>query len=237
MRVAICDDQKECNTKLKGMLKSYFRRMNISNCVIDEYLSGEGLIESFSTGMYDIIFLDIHMPGVTGEKAAEFIRNVDMDVDLVFVTNMSDKSLMGYNYQAKGFLIKQVKQEHVDLLMDRLIHVMSQKAHMGAYPIKLVGDKGMVYLRLSKVLYFSSRDKTVSAICDGQNETYEFRSQLDKVEEDLKKKGFIRINRSLLVNSYHVFKDFGDSIALSTGERLEMSRVYRDSVREALRME
>ena len=235
MRVAICDDQKECNIKLKNMLRCYFKRMNISDCKIDEYLSGEKLVESFKPGMFEMIFLDIHMPGVTGEKAAKLIRSIDMDVILVFITNMSDQSLMGYNYHAKGFLIKEVKQVQMDILMDRLLHEMTHKTKLGAYTIKQVGDKGIVYLQLSKVLYFESCDKTVSVVYENKNERYEFRSKLDKVEADLKNKGFIRINRSLLVNTYHIFKDFGDSVTLSNGERLEMSRVYKDSVREALR--
>lgn len=237
MRVAICDDHKECNAKLKSMIKNYFRRKNIGSYTIEEFLFGAKLVDSFTLGKYDIIFLDIQMPDVTGEKAAELIRNIDIDVDLVFVTNMSDQSLMGYNYHAKGFLIKEVKQDEIDSLMDRLLNEMNRKTHMGTYPIKQTGEGGVVYLRLSRVLYFESHDKKISVVCDSKNETYEFRSKLEKVEEDLKNKGFIRINRSLLVNVSHIFKDFGDSIALSTGERLEMSRVYKDSVREALRME
>ena len=127
MKIAICDDQTECNAKLKDMLMDYFHRMKIGNCIINEYISGNRLLESYAPGMYDLIFLDIVMPEVTGDKTAEQIRKVDLDVDLVFVTNMSDQSLMGYNYHAKGFLIKEVEQRQVDLLMGRLIHDMKHK--------------------------------------------------------------------------------------------------------------
>ena len=51
-------------------------------------------------------------------------------------------------------MIKEVKQEQIGLLMDRLLHEMSCKANMGAYPIKQTGDKGVMYLALSEGLAF-----------------------------------------------------------------------------------
>lgn len=231
MNIAVCDDQKECNEKLKYMLKSYFRRKHIDICKITEYTSGIDLSKTYTSGMFDFIFLDVQMPGLNGDKTAEQIRHHDLGVDIVFVTNMRDQSLMGYNYNAKGFLFKEVTQEQIDLLMDRLLNEMNRREYLGVYPIKQKFDKGIVYLRLSNTFYFESRDKDIVAVTE--KERFEFRGQLALVEANLSGKGFLRINRSLLVNTSHVFKNFGDNLLLNTGESLPIGKKYRASVRNA----
>jgi len=232
VNIAICDDQKECNDILRGMLKSFFKRKQINNCNIKEYICGKDLLKTYSPGMFDFIFLDVYMPGLSGDKTAELIRMQDLSVDIVFITNMKDQPLMGYNYNAKGFLFKEVSQEQIDQLMNRLLEEMARRKDIGIYPVRQKYVKGIVHLRLSNVLYFESRDKDILATTKA--ETFEFRGQLASIEKDLSKKGFIRIHRSLLVNTFHVFKDFGDFLVISTGEKLSISKNYRDSVRKSL---
>jgi len=214
------------------MLKNYFRQRNI-NFKITEFLSGTELSKTYTSGMFDFIFLDVQMPGLGGDETAEQIRNKDLSVDIVFITNMKDQPLMGYNYNAKGFLFKEVSQEQIDNLMNRLIGEMSRREDIGVYPVKLKFDKGTVHLQLSSVKYFESRDKDIYAVTE--TETFEFREKLSNLEKDLSGKGFIRINRSFLMNISYVFKDFGDCIVLKTGENFSISRGCKNFVRNALR--
>ena len=231
MKIAICDDQKECNDKLKSMLKSYFKRKHIDNYQIVEYTSGADLSETYFPSKYDLIFLDVQMPVLSGDKTAEQIRNQDLSVDIIFVTNMKDQPLIGYNYNAKGFLFKEVSQEQIDQLMDRLLGEMRRSDDIGVYPVKQKFDKGTVHLRLSDVLYFESHDKDIFALTN--DDKFEFHGQLSNIEKDLTGKGFLRINRSLLVNVSYVFKDFKDYLVLTTGESLPISKGYKDSVQKA----
>lgn|GEM_PF-70007 len=235
MNIAICDDQKECNDNLRQMLKSYFRANQINNCEIKEYTSGDKLSKEYAPGMFDFIFLDVQMPGMSGLETAERIRSQDLSVDIIFVTNMRDQMRMGFNYNAKGFLIKEVSQDELDALMDRLVAEMRRREGIGVYPIKLKFDNGIVFLRLSDVLYFESHDKDVTAkTIDGD---FEFRKQLSVVEQDLIGKGFLRINRSLLVNTSCIFKDFGDCLVLrGLTEELPIGNNYKAFVRKALSM-
>lgn len=235
MKIAICDDQTDCNVKLRQMLKSYFEQKKIDDFDITEYTSGKDLADAYSGGMFDFIFLDVQMPGLNGDKTAEKIRSCDLSVDIVFVTNMRNQPLMGYNYNAKGFLFKEVTQEQIDQLMDRLLGEMRRREDMGTYPIKLRNEKSIMCLRLSDVLYFESRDKDI--IAKTASEEFEFRGKLANVERELTEKGFLRINRSLLVNTSHVFKNFGDYVIIkNTGEKLFVGRNYKESVDRIFRL-
>ena len=230
MNIAICDDQQECNDRLRQMLNHCFRQMNAGQCRITEYASGTTLSEAYRPGIFDIIFLDVQMPGLDGYQTAERIRNQDLSVDIVFVTNMKDQSLMGYNYNAKGFLIKEVSQAQLDSLMHRLLDEMRRRTDIGVYSVRQKFDKGTVHLKLSDVIYFESRDKDIIAVT--KNESFVFREKLNAVEKNLDGKGFLRINRSLLVNTAYVFKDFGGLLVLRTGESLPIGKNYKKSVRK-----
>ena len=232
MNIAICDDQKECNAKLKKLLQDYFKDRKIDNYKIREYTTGDKLTSEYTLGMFDFIFLDIQMPDLNGLETAERIRKHDLKVDIIFVTNMRDQMHMGFNYNAKGFLIKEVSQEQINIIMDRLIAEMQRREDIGTYTIKQKFDKGNVILRLSDVLYFESHDKDITAKTTDGN--FEFRKKLSVLEEELDGKGFIRINRSLLVNTLHVFKDFGDCIVLrKSNEKLPIGINYKVAVRKA----
>lgn len=228
--VAICDDQNDYNEKLKCLLEIYFTNRRIDYKIIS-YTSGEELSGAYTRGKFDIVFLDVQMPKLNGLETAEQIRKKDLEVDLVFVTNMTDQMNMGFSFNAKGFLIKDVNQDQINELMDRLIIELHRRDENGIYRIKLKTNAN-VNLRLSQVLYFESHDKFIKAVTE--SDTYEFRGTLDNVEKDLAEKRFVRINRSLLVNVYHIFKDNNDCIVMKTSEKLYISRGYRKSVKKAL---
>jgi CheY-like chemotaxis protein len=90
MKIAICDNDKNCNKKLHAMLTDYTKRNNIDNCEICEYTSGEKLLIEYAPGIFDVIFLDVEMPCLDGFETARKIREVDLGTDIVFVTYMKD---------------------------------------------------------------------------------------------------------------------------------------------------
>jgi len=235
MNIAICDDQRECNEYLSSMLKVYFENKLISGYTIMEYTCGSKLINEYTIGMFDVIFLDVNMPGLSGNKTAERIRNLDLGVDIIFVTYMKDQPLIGYNYNAKGFLIKEVSQNQINQLLDRLICEMKRRNDLGVYSAKLKFGEGIVHLKLVDVFYFESHNKDIVAVTD--KESFLFREQLANVERDLQNKGFVRINRSRLVNKSHIFKDFGNYLVMSNGQEFSISKSYKDNVRKIFRID
>ena len=68
---------------------------------------GAVIAEHYEPG-YDIIFMDVEMPGLDGFGAAEKIRAVDADAVLVFVTNMAQYAIKGYEVDALDYVLKPV---------------------------------------------------------------------------------------------------------------------------------
>ena len=74
------------------------------DCLIAD---GAEIAEHYTPG-FDIIFMDVEMPRLDGFGAAEAIRAVDADVVLVFVTNMAQYAIRGYEVDALDYVLKPV---------------------------------------------------------------------------------------------------------------------------------
>jgi len=105
MIIAICDDIKRYNTQLRELLINYAKRNQITDHTVTEYTCSQSLLSGYHHGRFDCIFLDADMPILDGFKTAKKIREADMDVSIVFVTNMESQMRMGYKYGAKGMLL------------------------------------------------------------------------------------------------------------------------------------
>ena len=55
---------------------------------------------------YDLIFMDIEMPHMSGMEAAKAIRRIDHGVTLVFVSNMAQYAVEGYAVEAFDYILK-----------------------------------------------------------------------------------------------------------------------------------
>lgn len=84
MKLAICDDMEMYLKMIKE---------KIDSCLpdgpheIDEFSSGEELLENFEKGKYDIAILDMYMKELNGLQTAEKICSIDNDIIIAFHTN------------------------------------------------------------------------------------------------------------------------------------------------------
>ncbi|MCL1883956.1 MAG: LytTR family DNA-binding domain-containing protein [Defluviitaleaceae bacterium] len=231
MRIAICDDDRKYNENLHGMLKDYLHRNKIDKCKIDKYNSGVDLLKEYRNGIFEIIFLDVEMPLFDGFETAKKIREMDLDIDIIFVTYLSDHVQRGYDYNAKGYLSKGVTQQQIDEIMDKLISERLRNKNNAYYRVKLKNG-GSVMLSLQRVLYFESNSHTISAVFE--NETNVFIGSLINLEQALRDKGFIRVNQSYLVNIKHVFIVSGNKVTIKKGKDIKVGRKYKKSLIDEL---
>jgi len=231
MKIAICDDDKKCTDKLEVMIKSYTNRNEIEKYDIIKFSSGTALVDKYVVGNFDIIFLDVQMPGIDGFETAKKIREVDLDADIVFVTYLKDDVQKGFDYNAKGYLYKDVTQAQIDERMDKLIAERLRNATTAFYQVKLKKG-GTVLLSLPRVLYFESYSHDISAVME--NETLVFIDTITNLTKQLESKGFIRISQSFLVNIAHVFNVTGNQVTIVRGKDLTIGRAYKQALIDAI---
>ena len=228
MNIAICDDENVFQEQLAQILNEYMG--HDSNCGIEIYDDGASLLRNYRNKKFDCIFLDVDMPGPDGFETAAQIRQLDLDVDIVFVTRMSDYVTRGYRYNAKGYICKPITAKDINSLMDRLLDERSRRQGGKKYNIRLKGTSAEIDLRLEDVLYFESNLHYVVAVTP--REELAFQCRLAQVEVDLEGKGFLRVHQSYLVNMDYIFAVISNKVIFKDGlAKLEipLSRKYKES--------
>ena len=105
MRLALVDDDAEICSLLRAYVQRYNTEYGTSISTYD-FTSGSDLLHHYERGVFDVIFLDIEMPGINGMETATQIRRIDDAVALVFVTHLAQFAVQGYEVQASDYIIK-----------------------------------------------------------------------------------------------------------------------------------
>lgn len=226
MKIALCDDIEHYNKCLHGLLQAYFSNKN-ENSNMDIYTSGIDLLNAYKNGQYDLVFLDIDMPGIDGFQTAEQIRKIDRYVHIVFVTNESGQVFNSFHYNAKGYICKPVDMQDLIKLMDRILEEYHHRDAHDFYTAKIKSG-GVMSIYLPDVLYFESSKNYVMAKTG--KDTYTIIQSLEKLLGSIAEKGFVRISKHYVVNKAYVFQKFNKEIVLSTGDKLQIGRVYKDKL-------
>lgn len=125
IRVAVVEDEEEAMNDLLRHLRQYGQEKNV-RLVIDTFSNGVDFISDYNA-RYDIVFMDIKLPLMDGMQCAVSLRRLDEDVALVFVTNMGQYAIKGYEVCAMGYMIKPVSYFPLVVLMDKVLNKISSE--------------------------------------------------------------------------------------------------------------
>ena len=216
-RIAVVDDQPDMRQQLCSMIDQYSRE---NNCMLEvtTFSDGAQIITNYCKG-FDIIFLDIEMPELGGMDAAERIRTVDPDVVLVFVTNMAQYAIKGYEVDALDYVLKPVSYGAFCTKLSRAIQRV-QRRKGGQVALQLSGG-GMQLLDTGDILYLETRNRMLYYHTATQE--YAVRGSLAGAEKQLAAYHFARCNQCYLVNLQYVRGVENDFVQVGDA-RLEISR-------------
>ncbi len=109
IKIAVCEDEKETQLLIEDYLENILEDINIEY-EIQKYLSGEDLLESNLKDI-DILLLDIKMEKLNGMDTARKIREVDNEMEIIFITSLIDYVQEGYEVRAYRYLLKPIELE------------------------------------------------------------------------------------------------------------------------------
>ena len=226
LKIAVVEDQQEVRDELCRFIRQYAAENSLQVEVLP-IEDGAVIAEHYEPG-YDIIFMDVEMPGLDGFGAAEKIRAVDADAVLVFVTNMAQYAIKGYEVDALDYVLKPVSYFAFSQRLERAISRLKRRERKYiALPVK----GGVRKLDTSEIYYVESQDHDLTF----HTRSGSFRSGLTmrQAEEHLSGAHFFRGNNSYLINLEHV-DGVQDGCAIVQGEQLKLSRPRKNAFLEAL---
>lgn len=230
-RVAICDDEI---SQIKN-ISDYLTRFSIKTDTefqIERFTSGNELLKKYynEKSPFDILFLDMEMPGRNGIETAEEIRRIpDRNVLIAFITSFPEYMQDSFDVQASQYLTKPISYELFEQKLEKMLSYIGELETN----ITVISQKsGEIILHLDDIVCFEAVKKTGVVITTNKDEIT-IKGKLAYFEKELADKYFISIHRTCLANMKYIRKFNADSLEFSTGKTVSVSRRRLSEIKEA----
>lgn len=227
INLAIVEDEKTAKEKVTGLIERYSLSHNVK-IRIDHFYNAVNFLESYRSG-YDIILMDIELPGMDGMKASRKLRARDENVIIIFVTNMAQFAVKGYEVSALDFIVKPVLYGHLEQVFDRALKIVESKKK--EHFLRLYKNDAMVLINVRDLSYVEVVNHTL--LFHKGEEVYAKSGTLGKIEKELAPYGFAMCKSCYLVNLKKVDRVDGFSLEVD-GAMLQISHPKKKSFMAAL---
>lgn len=228
IKIAICDNEKDICNDVESIILNYCSDNNIK-VETSIFYSAEKLLEHVKkSNAFDLVFLDIEMDQLSGIDFGNLMRSdfPDEDIRIVYISWQQGYAMDLFRIRPYHFLVKPIEEHRTDI--EKIINDVNDV---------LIKDKQFFHYQVGKnfgkehyadILYFSSENRIIKL--HTVEEVISFYDKLDTVEKNIEGTVFLRVHKSLLINTRHVKKFDVKTAYLDNGEELEISKRYSKNV-------
>lgn len=231
MNVAICDDDLDIVKKINEEIRNIFRDLK-EEVQIYTFTSGIGLVGSVEEDYknYDIILLDIDMPGISGLDVAKKLRDNNDDVIIVFVSSHEKYVFDSLEYRPFRYIRKNRIMEELKLAIRAacVLYKKNAKKYIliktddGEYRIE---QSDIYYIEMVKrKLHIHLTDNKVLAIWKSMKDFY----------KNVENEEFVKIHSGCAVNIKYIREYSKYDVTIDNGEKLLASRSGIKELKENL---
>lgn len=201
IKVAFCDDDLSVLTEMEALLEQYRVKRSQEITYTAFHSSLELVSEIERGGRFDVLFLDVIMPGEDGISAAREIRQYNTAVKIIFLTSSSEFAVQSYTVGAYFYQIKPVCGESFFRLMDSVISEC-KKERQNSLVVRC--KNGITRIDLERLEYCEVIGRTLLFHMDNGT-VVESTGKLDELCGQLAQyENFLRPHRSFLINMEYV---------------------------------
>lgn len=228
LKIGLLEDEQDQAERLILFLAQYRQSHPQFAYTLQRYSRALELLDHYERD-FDLLFLDIRLPDMTGIEAAHRIREFDRNVMIVFVTSLTQYAVEGYSVQAFDYIVKPIGYESFAAKLERALRVLSYRDPGVVLDIKT--REGSLRLTSDMIHYFEVFDHDLMIHTD--DGVIKQWGSLSKYEKQLAQAHFARCNSCYLVNLKFVRGIYGDEVLVG-GDRLAVSKSRRKAFLQAL---
>ncbi|ALS35664.1 DNA-binding LytR/AlgR family response regulator [Enterococcus rotai] len=233
IKVALCDDDRMQATYLEENLLNIISKHTELNIDIDIFESGESLLKNIiAQGDYQILFLDIEMPGRNGIEIAKEIRKLSRKGLIVYVTSYDFYTLQSFEVTPFRYLLKPVESEVIEQVFLAAIDDIFMNHSYLFFKYK----NSQYQVDTEEILCLCSENgRQINVKLSYEPDSVLYYGKIKDLEKQLNPLIFVKINRGVLVNFKYVKIIHKDEVHMINGERFTISRSRRKKVKESYR--
>ena len=215
MKIAICDDSSlDCAAVERLCVSADF----IDNVECRSFLSGNEMLCATTEGeRFDVVFLDVDMPGKNGIEIGKILRETFPQMIIIFVTSHPEYAVESYDCEAFHYFVKPFDEKKFNDVLKRAMTRLGiiKKYHVvkrGGFPVKIA---------ISEIYYVEYCQKHV--IYHLKNQNIDTVDKLSNVYEKLSEYGFLQTHQGYIVNMDKIQCFTKNSVILQDGSKIMLS--------------
>ena len=230
VKIAICDDEEKSVALHERMVRECLQAAGIG-CEITTYTQSRNLLYDITDDafFYDLILLDIEMPGISGMELPQQIKGFLPNVRIIFVTSHTEYAIDAFELSIFRYVPKnnlEAKLSAAVLDAARLIELEAGQE----YTIQTASR--MEKIPFKDIFYIQRDGKNASIVSSAG--ISKVRKSLQQVFDELNTPEFIFIDRGYIVNIIQIMKISDSAAVLKNGEQLPISRSHLQEVKQKI---
>ena len=218
IRIALCDDSPEYSQRTAAQLEQWSVQRGV-NILLDTYDNGDALLNALSKRNYDLIFLDIIMPMLSGIETCMEIRKENRQTKIILLSVSPEFGVDAFRVKANGYLLKSQDPTRLfEVLDEHLAESVENSEFIVAKTLTMVKK-----VPLSSIRHIEAQNKHV-LIYTSDGDVVTSTTTLHNIAEELKLPCFFQCHRSYIVNMNFISSYTKSEIVTDGGQTIPISR-------------
>lgn len=230
VKIAICDDDEAAVALHEKIVKTSLQAQGIGY-EITTYTQSRNLLYDITDDdfFYDLILLDIEMPGISGMEIPQQIKGFLPNVRIIFVTSHTEYAIDAFELS----IFRYVPKNNLEVKLTAAVTDAAKLIDLEAGQEYTIQTANRMERIPYKDIFYIQRNGKNASIVSGIG-TSKVRKSLQQVFDELNAPEFIFVDRGCIVNIVHIMKVSDGEVVLKNGERLPISRSHLQEVKQKI---
>lgn len=230
IRIAICDDEEKSVALHEQIVKDSLQACSIGH-EITTYTQSRNLLYDITDDkfFYDLILLDIEMPGISGMEIPQQIKGFLPNARIIFVTSHTEYAIDAFELS----IFRYVPKNNLNVKLTAAVTDAAKLIELESGQEYTIQTANRMEKIPYKDIYYIQRDGKNASIVSNAG-TSKVRKSLQQVFDELNTPEFIFIDRGYIVNIIQIMKISDGMAVLKNGEHLPISRSHLQEVKRQI---
>ena len=227
LNIVICDDDEDVLGTLTERIEAEFVDLDFSVSV-HPYSSVRKLTKDMEMTSFDVFFLDIDMPEISGVDFGLHLREHGADICIIFISNREERVFDTFKVDPLRFIRK---AKFFDEIEESVRAVISWWERRRDRHLVISSRGDVISILVDDILYVECLDKTQNIVLPSQ--TISVKCTLSELEEKLCSHNFLKPHKGYLVNYRHIDYIKGMNLVLQNGVSIPISKYKALEIKKA----